>query len=431
MRPSTVLRRLWPKRRRTRILASVLAVIFLGAATFGVISAVQYSAFAATFVSAHGAELRLQGETFEFAGANNYYLGHKPPATVVALLDDAQAAGITVIRTWGFQDYGDTDGSGVAPHDFEGIWYQTWDETTSSPRVNDGANGLERLDMVIAEAAARDIKLIIPFTNNWNAYGGMDQYVQWAGLNTHADFYTDARIQGWYKDWVSTLLNRTNSITGVLYKEDPTILAWELANEPSCASSGVYADGECDTSTITDWADAMSAHVKSIDRLHLLSVGDEGFFCGAEESWTLNDRFGASGFGAGFGENCSDGVDTVALAALPNIDLISMHLYPDTWQVSTEWGTGWIEKHAEAAAELGKPLYLGEFGVKDSSSRASTYASWLAAAQESGVDGSLFWMLAAHQEDGTLYPDYDGFTVYCPSDACSVVSDHAAKLSGG
>jgi len=41
---------------------------------------------------------------------------------------------------------------------------------------------------VIAATSARGLKLIIPFTNNWNSFGGMDQYVQWAGLHEHAAF---------------------------------------------------------------------------------------------------------------------------------------------------------------------------------------------------------------------------------------------------
>ena len=35
-----------------------------------------------------------------------------------------------------------------------------------------------------------------------------------------------------FKDYVKAILTRRNSITGVLYKDDPTIMAWDLANEP-------------------------------------------------------------------------------------------------------------------------------------------------------------------------------------------------------
>lgn len=33
-----------------------------------------------------------------------------------------------------------------------------------------------------------------------------------------------------------TLLTRKNHLTGVEYRDDPTILAWELMNEPRCTT---------------------------------------------------------------------------------------------------------------------------------------------------------------------------------------------------
>lgn len=35
-----------------------------------------------------------------------------------------------------------------------------------------------------------------------------------------------------FKTYVKKIVNRRNSITGVLYRNDPTIMAWDLANEP-------------------------------------------------------------------------------------------------------------------------------------------------------------------------------------------------------
>jgi len=380
------------------------------------------------FVTRQGSKLKLDGKPFEFAGTNNYYLGYKSPAMADSVLDDARAARFDVVRTWGFQDFQNPDGSGSVQSSFEGVWYQAWDAAAGQPMINDGANGLQKLDYVIAAASARNIKLIIPFVNNWNGFGGMDQYVRWAGGSTHAQFYTDPRIQGWFKTYISTLLNRTNSITGVKYKDDPTIMSWELANEPRCTSAGVYPDGTCDTTTITNWASTMSTYIKSIDNRHLLAVGDEGAFCRAPADWTLTQKYGASGYGPGLGEDCKDGIDTIALTALPNIDMMSMHLYPDNWKESVAWGNGWIEEHAAAAKKLGKPVYLGEFGLLDKSTRMPVFAHWLEIVRSTGVAGALYWILSSKQDDGTLYGDYDGFTVYCPSPVCSLMTTQAALV---
>ncbi|WP_082571288.1 cellulase family glycosylhydrolase [Agromyces sp. Root1464] len=421
---------------RARVLATALGAVLAATSVVGLAgpavaapasaaASVSSKATPTPFVKASGSRLTLAGKAYEFAGTNNYYLGYKSEAMVDAVLDDAKTAGFDVIRTWGFQDFQNPDGSDSVHQNFEGVWYQAWDEASGAPIVNTGADGLEKLDYAIAEAGERGLKLVIPFTNNWNAFGGMDQYVRWAGLDEHADFYTDPTIRGWFQDWISTLLNRTNSVTGVQYKDDPTILSWELANEPRCTSAGVYPDGDCDTTTITTWADEMSTFVKSIDRNHLLSAGDEGFFCRPADQWILTQKYGASGYGPGFGEDCADGVDTVALASLPNIDLMSMHLYPDHWKTSTAWGTGWITEHAKAAAKIDKPVYLGEFGITDKATRMPVYEEWLKTIRLLGVDGTLYWMLASQQDDGTPYADYDGFTVYCPSPVCELMSDQA------
>lgn len=415
--------------RTVRRLGAVVAAAALAATAIAGFATPATAASDNGFVGARGGNLVLNGKTYEFAGTNNYYLGYKSSTMVDAVLDDAATAGFDVIRTWGFQDYQNPDGSGSVHQNFEGVWYQAWDAEAGAPTVNEGANGLQKLDYVIAAAKARGIKLVIPFTNNWNAFGGMDQYVRWAGLDEHADFYTDATIRGWFKDWISTLLTRVNPLTGVAYKDDPTIMAWELANEPRCTSAGVYPDGACDTTTITTWADEMSTYVKSIDGKHLLSAGDEGFFCRDESQWTLAAEYGASGYGEGFGEDCGDGVDTIALASLPNIDMMSMHLYPDHWKTSTAWGTGWILEHAAAAAAIGKPVYLGEFGLNDKATRMPVYFEWLQAVRDSGVDGALYWILSSEEDNGALYADYDGFTVYCPSQVCTLITTHDALIS--
>jgi mannan endo-1,4-beta-mannosidase len=320
------------------------------------------------------------------------------------VLTTAAANGFTVVRTWGWLDQ--TPKNGVV--------FQTFDGTSIT--YNDGATGLANLDYVLAEAAKLGIKLVIPFTGNWGDFGGMDQYVAWAGGSYHDDFYANATIKTWYKAWISHLLNHVNSITGVAYKNDPTIMTWELANEPRCVGSGTYpASAGCTTATITGWAAEMSAYIKSIDRRQLVSSGSEGFLCisGSTE----------------YERDCASGVDELAISKLPTIDVMSYHLYPDGgWNKDLAWATTWIKDHIKLAHMIGKPSMLGEFGLRNQVARNVTYKSWTDTVRNAGGTGALFWILTAHQDDGTLYPDYDGFRITCPSPVCTTLANAVIGL---
>jgi mannan endo-1,4-beta-mannosidase len=371
------------------------------------------------FVQRDGAGLELGGEPFRFAGTNQYYLMYADPVMTEAVFDKAAANDFTVLRAWAFFDIGQTDGTGTIADGDKGVHFQHWDPVAGAPAFNDGADGLERLDRVVAEAEEAGVRLVLPLTNNWANFGGMDQYNAWAGSQYHSDFYTDPLIRQWYKDWTEHLLTRVNTITGVAYKDDPTIMAWELANEPRCGGSGLYPrDPGCDSDTLTAWIAEMSAHLKEIDGNHLVAAGDEGFLC---------DRPG----GEDFTRSCADGVDSARFASLPTIDYMSYHLYPDHWGTDAEWGTRWIRLHNRIGQQVGKPAVLGEFGWQDKATRNAVYRDWTRAVDRSGGAGALYWLLSDVQTDGSLYPDYDGFTVYCPSPVCTTLSNFSETMSSG
>jgi len=368
------------------------------------------------FVYRDGAKLKLNGQEFRFGGTNNYYLMYSSQYMVDDVINTAATQGFTVLRTWGNLDIGNQDDTNSINGKINGIYFQYWDG--SAPAYNDGADGLQKLDYVIYKAGQAGLKLVIPFTNNWNAFGSADQYVRWANGQYHDQFFTDATIKTWFKNWISHLLNRTNSYTGVQYKNDPTIMTWELANEPRCKYTDAYpTSGTCTTQILTEWADEISTYVKTIDSNHLVSVGDEGFFCDpASTDWT---------------ENCNEGVDTVAFAGLQNIDVMSYHLYPELWGKDIAWSSEWIERHHKAAKKIGKPAMLGEFGVTDKSTRNTTYKEWTGTILKTGETGALFWMLAGNMDSGLPYPDYDGHNIYCPSPACTTLSNAAAMMAAG
>ncbi len=380
------------------------------------------------FVQRKGNTLRLDGRQFRFAGASNYYLMYKSQFMVDDVLDAAAGNDFRVMRIWGSLDIGDpNDPSTSLRGPADGVYFQYWDSAAGAPAYNDSVTGLEHLDYVVYRAGQLGLKLVIPFVNNWNDFGGMDQYVRWRDLSTpddqtwyHDSFYTDPVIGQWYKDWIAHLLNRVNTYNGVAYKDDPAIMTWELGNEPRCLSAGAYGrSADCSTQTLIDWADEMSTYIKSIDSHHLVSVGDEGFYCVTNPThWT---------------ENCGEGVDTVAFTRLPDIDVMSVHLYPDSWGTDVAWGTEWIKSHIRDAKAIGKPMMLGEFGIRDKSIRNKVYKEWTDAvfksSGQSGGDGALYWILSGRQDDGSLYPDYDGFTVYAGTPVFATLGNFAQMMA--
>jgi mannan endo-1,4-beta-mannosidase len=70
--------------------------------------------------------------------------------------------------------------------------------------------------------------LILPFVNYWDDYGGREMYVHWSAENGGGainpdDFYTNWKCRQYYKNAVKTILNRKNSYSGRIYKDDPAI----------------------------------------------------------------------------------------------------------------------------------------------------------------------------------------------------------------
>lgn len=60
------------------------------------------------------------------------------------------------------------------------------------------------------------------------------QYIQWAGAKGNDPFFTDAKAKQLFKDHIDAMTSRRNTINNRLYKDDPTIFAWDLMNEPRC-----------------------------------------------------------------------------------------------------------------------------------------------------------------------------------------------------
>ena len=323
-----------------------------------------------SFVSTQGTRFSLNDRTTRFTGANSYYLGWASQQMVDDTFTSAKDLGIEVIRTWGFLD-----------ELKEGVVFQTWEN--NAPVYHE--EGLKKLDYVVAKAKETGIKLILPLVNNWKDLGGIPAYQSWLGLATPQQFYSDARARQVYKDWCRTLVTR--------YKDDPTILAWELTNEARC-------DG--DPATLLRWVDDMSQYIKTLDPNHLVAVGDEGFF---NRLWQSQQFY-----------NGSHGSDFDQFLQLEAIDFGTFHLYP--WdQPNESFGSKWIEQHAHSGARWNKPVMLEEYGWTDKATRNDVYTKWLEKVREVDLAADLFWMFAVND-----YYD-DGFTFY-PTTVPDVIREH-------
>jgi Cellulose binding domain/Cellulase (glycosyl hydrolase family 5) len=417
---------------RIALVFITLPLLFIMLCTLIIVSLRAPSAHAASsFVTHQGTQFSVNGVPFQVAGSNNYYPIIQPQVMVDDLFANAQAMGLNTMRIWASADIGSLDGTTVKSIDGKkgAVYFQYWDTTTNAPVVNTGATGLQMLDYAIYSAKQHNIRLVLPFVNNWKDFGGMDQYNIWYGLTNHDAFYTNANTQAAYKNYVSTLINHVNSITGVAYKNDPTIMTWELANEPRCAGSSTSASSSCNTSTITTWANTMSTYIKSLDPNHLVAVGDEGFL--------------DYGNGSDYMYTGSAGVDDQQLAALPNIDYVTYHMYPQGWNETYAWATTWIQNHILLANSVGKPAVMEEFGItaSDQANRDVYYPQWL-----NQICGQFsnwqFWILSARSVDSNgnlagLYQDYDGYTIYYHDASGNVTTEGsmmaniAAKFNSG
>ncbi|PYH48051.1 glycoside hydrolase 5 family protein [Aspergillus saccharolyticus JOP 1030-1] len=342
------------------------------------------------FPSTSGLQFKIDGKTGYFAGTNSYWIGFLTNNDDVDLvMSQLKESDLKILRVWGFNDVTTkpTDGT---------VWFQLHANSTST--INTGADGLQRLDYVVTSAEKYGVKLIINFVNEWDDYGGMDAYVTAYGASTKTDFYTNTAIQAAYKTYIKAVVSR--------YSSSSAIFAWELANEPRCQG--------CDTSVLYNWISATSKYIKSLDSKHLVTIGDEGFGLDTDSDGSYPYTYG-------------EGLNFTKNLGISTIDFGTLHLYPDSWGTSYDWGNGWITAHAAACKAVGKPCLLEEYGV--TSNHCTVESPWQqTAGNATGISGDLYWQYGTTFSWGQS-PN-DGNTIYYnTSDFQCLVTDHVAAIN--
>lgn len=349
------------------------------------------------FVQTNGSRFEIDRRPFRFVGANvSVFYRDEDRAQMPETLARASRMGIKVVRVWAHGEGGPDDVKPIAD-------FRDWPRTHSFRRQPGQWNEEEFvfLDRVLAEAARQGLRVQLCLTNWWRDTGGVTQYLRWAGVEGADDdrqpfginvekamlFYRNEITRRLYREHIEKIATRRNSVTGVMYRDDPTIFAYELMNEAQCLT------GRWDERRA--WVAEMSAYLKSLDPDHLVAPGTWGYRSAAERrEWLLDHR-------------------------LPNVDYADVHNYPrddkDSFVDSPKALGEFIDNRAAAAFSINKPLVMGEFGMGADGYNGHSQAEWFRAyfenAVRAGAGGAMFWILTPDPQRGY------GVTYSTPRDA--------------
>jgi len=397
---------------RRAVLASTAAL----ALTSGVASASSAAAPNIGFVTRDGMGLKLDGKPYRFVGANAWYLAwlgadadYGDQRRLTRELDALAADGVTNLRVGASAELSPLNNS-VRPAFRDQT--ATYNETL-----------LVGLDRTLVEMGRRDMKAVLYLTNFWEWSGGMMTYLSWVNggrfinmndpahpwpdfADFNADFYRSEKAVGLYHDYVRAVVGRTNTISGVAYAEDPTIMGWQLANEPRAGGGEQVALDNLPA--FYAWINGTARLIKSLAPKQLVSTGGEGLKGSSERAEVVM-------------ESCRS----------PDIDYLTAHIWPGNWgwldrkdMAGTDararaMAIDYVSQHVGFARQLDKPLVIEEFGyprdgdLYDPSVPTTlrdgfyqdVHAAVLADAQAGGpLVGSNFW--AWNGEGRTRNPDF-------------------------
>jgi hypothetical protein len=233
-------------------------------------------------------------------------------------------------------------------------------------RYNEAA--FRTFDKVLQIANKKGIRLILPVIASQTFWGwrGVDEFAAFRG-QPGTNFWTDALLKRDFKDLLSYLVNRTNTFTGIQYRNDPAILAWQVGNELMNYVWERHLDEAVLKPRITAWTIEMADYLKQIDTNHLVMEA---------------------------------GGDKDAYLAAPSIDILSEHLY-EYWarQTGQSYDLPRLAREAKEHAGDQKAVIVDEFGLGET----LRLEHLMDAIVQSDISGGLLWSIRSHRRDGGFY----------------------------
>lgn len=357
------------------------------------------------FVRVTGRHFTVAGARFRFVGANASIMhGPSHRAAATRTLDAIADDGLRVVRVWALGEHPDGADPWTRDYAFR-VGRDGWVEES-----------FVHLDRVLAHARSRGLRVVVVLANRWADYGGAPRYLEWAGISSPlrgddalTRFFDEAEARALYHAHVDRVVTRVNTVTGVAYRDDPTILSWELINEGDVPPRS--------RDVLLRWTQETARFIRARDPRHLIAAGHIGYTRQAQrDTW-------------------------LAVQRLPEVDYADAHAYPTTLRAVRTLADldDFIDDHAQLARHvIEKPFVWGEFGfgttlrVHRGLPRARWYDRFLARARRDDADGALVWIYAASQDP----PREHGIFVDPPAqartrDVRALLARHAALWRAG
>jgi hypothetical protein len=296
------------------------------------------------FITADGDKLKDGDKDFRFVSFDEPDLINDTPEAEVkdALLSTSQLGGqVTRLYVISVQKPGDT------PDIQRNVSFDT-----KNNKLIFNEKLFRSLDRELALCNQYGIRLIIPLVDEWDWTGGIKEYAAFRGKSQN-EFWTDPQVRNDFKQVINYILNRTNTVTGVKYKDDKAVLAWETGNE---------------ITPTDEWTNDIAAYIKSIDKNHLVLDGNQNV-----NDASLNNS---------------------------NIDVVSQHFYKD----NNGYNYANRISAAREKAKGKKPFIVGEFGLAPTSELTAAVNEVV----NDGTSGILLWTLRFRFKDGGYHWDYEG-----------------------
>ena len=239
------------------------------------------------------------------------------------------------------------------------------------------------LDFIIHSASLLKLRLILVLTGlhgeSFDPHGAA-QYGRWIDpAATLTDFFVNDTFKARYFDYISSIITRNNTLSGKVYHQDPTIIAWDLMDNVRLPG-GLREGGDI----LQAWIAWTGSFVKDLkgDSPQLVMISSPGLFGPfSPHHLRLNPQRASIALsqpkcldgpldGAApralpsFSAESCDGSDYMRNNALWQIDVAHFSILPmidrshHHPQCEEEWRDEWIKAHLRDSLRMQKPVLI-------------------------------------------------------------------------